>query len=214
MALANYADLKQVIGRFSHRSDLADVIDDFVTLAEDRIDAELKLRDNELRATATATVDTRFLALPSSFYKMRSLTITKESDATDETEGAVSPCFYQTPQGMHEYKRTTPGRPQYFTVTSQLEFERPFDYAYKIEMEYFSRLAPLTSSNTTNDVLTNYPTLYFYGCMIFLAEFEKDTEQLIKYDQLFDKAMAKANKQERNGRYGPVKRMITMGPTP
>jgi len=214
MPLTTYEELKATITNFSHRSDLSDVIDDFIDLAEDKIDTDLKLRTNELRAIATATVDTRFLALPDRFYKMRSLTINKQSDATDETEGSVTMAIYKTPQAMTEAVRTTTGRPQYFTVTSQLEFERPFDFAYTLEMSYFSNLVPLSSSNTTNDVLTNYPMLYFYGSMLFLSEYEKDNEQVIKYEQLFDKAMAKANKQDRKGRYGPVPRLNTIGPTP
>ena len=214
MPFDNYANLKAAIGNFSHRTDISDVIDDFIDLAEDKIDTDLKLRTNELRATATATVDTRFLALPDRFYKMRSLTVNKQSDATDETEGSVSMCLYKTPQAMQEGVRTTTGRPRYFTVTSQLEFERPFDFAYTLEMSYFSNLVPLSDSNTTNDVLTNFPMLYFYGSLLFLSEYEKDTEQVIKYEQLFDKALAKANKQDRKGRHGPAPRMNTIGPTP
>jgi hypothetical protein len=214
MPFTTYAELKQAVTNFSHRTDISDVIDDFIDLAEDKIDTDLKLRTNELRATATATVDTRFIALPDRFYKMRSLTINKQSDATDETEGDVTMCIYKTPQAMTEAVRTTTGRPQYFTTTAQLEFERPFDYAYTLEMSYFSNLVPLSASNTTNDVLTNFPTLYFYGCMLFLSEFEKDNEQFIKYEQLFNAAMEKANKQERVGRHGPVPRMNTIGPTP
>ena len=214
MALANYTDLKQLVERFSHRTDLSDVIDDFIGLAEDRINTELKIRSNEIRATATATVDTRFLALPDKFYKMRSLTVNKQSDANDETEGEVYDVLYKTPTALTASKRTTAGRPQYFTVTSQIEFERPFDFAYTVEMDYFSTLAPLNSTNTTNDVLTNYPMLYLYGCMLFLADWSQNDAQLQKYDALFDKAMAKANKQDNRGRYGPAARMHSMGPTP
>lgn len=214
MALATYNDLKNMLTNFSHRTDITDVVDDFITLAEDRIDTELKLRSNELRATSTATVDTRFLALPTRFYKMRSVVINRQTDVNDETEGDVTACLYKTPQALSESVRTITGRPQYFTVTSQLEFERPFDYAYTIEMNYFSKLQGLSASNTTNDVLTDYPTLYYYGCMIFLSLWEDDTQKTAKFEQLFDQAIARANKQERRGRYGPVPRMHNMGATP
>lgn len=214
MALANYADLKQLIERFSHRTDISDVIDDFIGLAEDKISTELYLRSNEIRATITATADTRFVALPSRFLKMRALTVNKQSDANDETEGAVTACLYKSPQALNEAVVTTPGRPQYFTVTNQLEFERPFDFGYTLEMHYHSTLQPLTSSNTTNNVLTNYPMLYYYGCLLFLSDWAKNDTDLVKYEQLFDKAMIKANKQEKRGRHGPVPAMRTMGATP
>ena len=108
----------------------------------------------------------------------------------------------------------TAGRPKYFTVTSQLEFDRTADSAYTLEMSYFSRLVPLTSANTSNDTLTDYPDLYLWGCLTQLALWEKDTEQAIIYQQKFDRAMELANRQERKGRYGPSPTVMKEGSTP
>jgi len=72
----------------------------------------------------------------------------------------------------------------------------------------------LTSSNTSNDVLTDYPDLYLWGCLTQLALWEKDLEQFQVYQSKFDNAMSEANKQERKGRYGAAPRMIKEGSTP
>lgn len=204
MTINTYANLKQAIENFSHRTDISNVIDNFIELAENDIDKRLMLRNNELRATATMSTTDRFLALPDRFLKMRRLTLINGS-LNYEIE-------YRGSESMPI--QDSAGRPKYFTVTSQLEFDRVADSAYTLEMSYFSRLVPLTSSNTSNDVLTDYPDLYLWGCLTQLALWEKDLEQFQVYQSKFDNAMSEANKQERKGRYGTAPRMIKEGSTP
>ena len=74
MSLDRYANLKQAIQNFSHRNDISDVIDDFIDLAENKIDNGLRLRSNELRAQATISSG-RFLALPDRFLEMRRMSL-------------------------------------------------------------------------------------------------------------------------------------------
>jgi hypothetical protein len=197
MALDTYANLKQAIERWSHRTDLTNVLDDFIDLAENQIDKKLFLRNNELRATATMSTTDRFLALPTRFLKMRRLTLINGSLNYE--------IHYKSPEAMPV--KDTAGRPRYFTVTSQLEFDRTADSAYTLEMSYASRLVPLNSTDTSNDTLTDYPDLYLYGCMAALRKWEN-------YEQLFDKAIAEANAQDRKGRYGTAPKMAKEGSTP
>lgn len=203
MALDNYANLKQAIERFSKRTDISDVIDDFITLCESRIDNRLRLRENETRATATMSTSDRFLALPDSFLQMRRLTVT------------TSPQFeiyYKAPESMGIVNQI--GRPRYFTVTSQIEFDRVPDSAYTLEMSYYKTLTPLTSLNTTNNVLTNYPELYLYGSLAELSRWANDSEMIDRYDLIFEKKLTDVEKQNSRGRFGPAPRMIYEGATP
>lgn len=204
MTINTYANLKQAIENWSHRTDISNVIDNFIELAENEIDKRLMLRNNELRATATMSTTDRFLALPDRFLKMRRLTLINGSNNYE--------IAFKAPEQMTI--QDTAGRPKYFTVTSQLEFDRTADSAYTLEMQYFSRLVPLTSSNTSNDTLTDYPDLYLWGCLTQLALWEKDVEMALNYQGKFDQAMNEANKQERKGRYGTAPRMMKEGSTP
>lgn len=204
MTINNYANLKQAIENWSHRTDISNVIDNFIELAENEIDKRLMLRNNELRATATMSTTDRFLALPDRFLKMRRLTLINGSNNYE--------IAFKAPEQMTI--QDTAGRPKYFTVTSQLEFDRTADSAYTLEMQYFSRLVPLTSSNTSNDTLTDYPDLYLWGCLTQLALWEKDVEMALNYQGKFDQAMNEANKQEKKGRYGTAPRMMKEGSTP
>lgn len=204
MAINTYALLKQAVERWSHRTDISDVIDNFIELAENEIDKRLMLRNNELRATATMSTTDRFLALPDRFLKMRRLTLINGSLNYE--------IAYRSPEQMTI--QDSAGRPKFFTVGSQLEFERTADSAYTLEMQYFSRIVPLTSSNTSNDTLTDYPDLYLWGCLTQLALWEKDVEMALTYQGKFDRAIDEANKQERKGRYGTAPRAMKEGSTP
>lgn len=204
MAIDTFSSLKQAVERWSHRTDISDVIDNFIELAENEIDKRLMLRNNELRATATMSTTDRFLALPDRFLKMRRLTLVNGSLNYE--------IAYRGPEQMTI--QDSAGRPKFFTVGSQLEFDRTADSAYTLEMQYFSRLVPLTSSNTSNDTLTDYPDLYLWGCLTQLALWEKDAEQAMLYQGKFDRAMELANKQEYKGRYGTAPRMMKEGSTP
>lgn len=204
MAINTLALLKQAIGNWSHRTDISDVIDNFIELAENEIDKRLMLRSNELRATATMSTSSRFLELPTRYLKMRRLSL---------INGTLN---YEIEQKAPEAMQieNAAGRPRIYTITSQLEFDRVPDSAYILEMSYFSRLEPLTTSNTSNDVLTNYPDLYMWGALAQLALWEKDPDQLAIYQLKFNQAVEFANKQERAGRYGPAPRMAKEGSTP
>ena len=202
--ITNRASLKQAIENWSHRTDLSSVIDSFIQLAENDIDKRLMLRTNELRATATMDTTSRFLALPERFLKMRRLTLVNGS-LNYEIE-------YRGTESMTV--QDAAGRPRYFTVTSQLEFDRVPDSAYTLEMSYFSQLTPLTETNTTNNVLSDYPDVYLWGSLVQLSIWERDTEQLQIFQSKYDLAIDHANKQERKGRYGTAPRMMKEGSTP
>lgn len=204
MAIDSYANLKQAVERFTHRTDLADVLDNFIELAENDLDKRLRLRNNELRATATMSTTDRFLALPDGFLKMRRLSLINGSLNYE--------IKYESPEAMQ--LQNAAGRPRSYTVTSQLEFDRVADSAYTLEMSYYRRITPLSTSNTSNDVLTDYPDLYLYGCLIHYAVWAADAEALQIYTSKFEAALLLANKQERDGRFGVAPRIQKEGSTP
>ena len=202
MALNNYANLKQAVENWSHRTDISGVMDDFIDLAESRIDNRLQLRGNEQRATATTSG--RFLALPDYFLEMRRLSVISGAQTYE--------VHYKAPEQMTIVSAS--GRPRYYTVTSQLEFDRVPDSSYTMEMSYYRTLAPLDDTTTTNDVLTFYPDLYLYGCLAELYRWAMNEERAVYFDTLFDSKIVEAQKQEGRGRHGPAPAMRVEGSTP
>jgi len=200
VALDTYSNLKSSIVEWSHREDVTDKLDDFIALAEqemfnNRVEA-LIVRDQETRATASMTIDSRFVPLPDGFTSMRRLLI------DDTTTNAIQyPLSYKTPEvlGVSPFS----GCPSMFTVTSQLEFNCPADIEYNLSMQYMATPTALSSSNTTNDILTNYPSIYLAGSLWALYRWANDTESASGAYDDFISAIIGANQATREGRYGP-----------
>ena len=202
MALNNYANLKQSIQNFSHRTDISDVIDDFIDLAENKIDNTLRLRQNELRARASVT--SRFLELPERFLEMRRLSLINGS-VTRELK-------YKSPEAMTIDDSS--GEPDFFTITSQIEFNKAPSSTMTVEMAYYARLDPLSDTNVTNNVLTDYPNLYLYGSLSELHRWARDEETANYYESVFMRELEKSNFQENRGRYGAAPSIGREGWTP
>lgn len=201
MALTTYAELKQAIQDYTKRPDSTSMLDTFIDLAESDIWERLRIRDMESRTTSTAT--TRYLALPTGFVELRRLSIVSSSRYELE---------YATPESLRI--DSTSGVPKYFTITSQIEFDRVPDTSYSVEFQYYASLTALSNSNTSNAVLSRFPMVYLYGSCMHLALWALDLELFNSYSMLFNGAIEAANKSDKKGRYGKAKAMRIEGSTP
>jgi len=206
MSLTTYAELKTSVISWSHRNDLDLLIDDFIALAEAEMFKGkshecLQLRDME--TTSTASLNAIELALPDNFQSMRSFRITGDS---------ITDLQYKTPQDL--YVRTGTGRPAYYTITSQLEFDVAPDETYTAEMVYLKKPTGLSSSNTTNAVLTNHPDIYLFGALWALFVHAVDDMQAQKYYMLFINAIDGANHENEEGQYAVAPYARIQGATP
>lgn len=209
MALDSYDNLKAAVVRMSGRNDIAlNVFDEALSIADKEIYANpiapLRIREMETRATASASTSSRFLALPDGFLMMRRLKINRSLGDCD--------IRYRTPEQLPTNGDS--GIPRFFTVTSQLEFDRTPDSAYEIEMQYFKRFDIISGSNATNTVLTNFPAIYLYGILSYVYKFAAEEDKASYYFDQFVGAIAGANKQDRRGRYGPNPVQRIEGVTP
>ena len=158
MALDTFANLKQEIIQFSHRTDLDLKIDTFIRMAEVEMFANpeeiLQIRSQETLDTS-ATTTSRLIALPTGYQSMRSMRLTINSNTSN--------LRYSAPEQMRRVDSS--GLPQFYTVTDQIEFDRTPDAAYTIEFQYYAIPTALSTSNTTNIELTNHPNIYLYGAL-------------------------------------------------
>lgn len=209
MSLDTYANLKKEIIDWSHRDDLDLKIDTFIDLAESEMLANkvepLQLRSEEtLSAFATNTTD-RFAALPTGYQSSRKLRIQIVNGESYELR-------FRTPSQLNIKSHT--GLPQFFTVTDQIEFDRVSDQVYAGEIQYYQDFTALSSSNATNDVLTNFPTIYLFGALWALRKHTNEPQAAAGFYQDFIGAIRGANKKDKLGRYGPAPIMRVEGSTP
>jgi len=200
MSLDTYENLKTAIQTYTGRNDISAILDDAIDITESYMYANpiepLRIRNVETRSTALLTTTSRFLALPTDFVEFRRLKIT----FTDDPDLDL---FFRTPNQLIVKEGT--GIPRNFTVTSQLEFDVLPDDTYTLEYQYMARFTGLSSSNTTNNILTRFPQIYLHGCLWHIyGQYEGELEMGQNHHNEMINAIAGANRDDRSGRYGPA----------
>lgn len=211
MPMNNFANLKASILHRSKRNDVSDDdIEDYIAQAENEMvygEIPVRTREMETRATATLSIVSRFLALPDYFIAMRRLKINEPWTGCPDLD-----IDYVSPEVMFVSNQTQ--MPSTFTVTSQIEFNCISDDDYTIEMQYLAKLLPLSDSNTTNDILTNYPNVYLYGALTMLFQDIQEFDLAQYYKQQFISAINGANWATNDGKFGPAPCIREEGYTP
>lgn len=156
MSLATYSALIASIASWLARTDLTATIPDFVTLAEARINRELRCR--EMIEQTTGSLSTQTLAIPSDFVEAMRLTLDTESDM---------PLEYRPVEDSElRVAGTTSGEPKWFSVVgSNFRFYPAPDGEYTYTLDYYASLPPLGGSNPTNWLLTKVPDLYLAAAL-------------------------------------------------
>lgn len=234
--ISTYAQLKQAILSYGKRSDVLSHLDEFIAATEQHMtanpDAILRIREMEQTYTTTlgasATGDSvwttgfwtpgfwvdgfwgsaieasRFVDLPQGFIEFRRVAL--------NTGGRDIYLENKTPFNMR-YK-TGSGIPTAFTVTDVLELDIVPGGDYTLSLKYIGDVLPLSATNTTNVVLTNFQTIYLYGCLHALNIWARNEAAADYYYRLFIGAITGANRKTRRGRHGPAMKMTAIGSTP
>lgn len=189
MAFDTYSNLKAAVVRFSGRDDLSPVIDDFIALAESQMfnnEYKTLLADKlESSASLVTVAGTNSVSLPTDYLGQRSLTL-----VTGNTEYELQ---FNTPSAIS--KSIESGMPVYFTIEgSNLVFDRIPDDAYDLSLAYYAKNIPLSSTNQTNVVLTNFPDIYLMGVLSNLYKYTSELDDSVRYFQDFISAIKGAVK--------------------
>jgi len=206
MSLSTYSELKTSVANYLNRSDLTDVIPDFITLTENRLNRELRVRANMVRATTTTTSGTAFYDLPSDLIELRNITY-------DTSSSSYALTYLSPESSSREYGSTGNGFPRAYTnLGKNIKLAPTPDGAYTININYFQKLNSLSDSVTSNDVLTEFPDLYLFGSCMEGAIYLNDTEQTQRFASIFQATLDEVKRSEEAARYsGTVMTMTVQG---
>lgn len=205
MALSTYATLQTAVASLLNRSDILEVIPDWVDLVEAELNRILDGRP--MRTELAVEYDTTGrLAVPVDF--LRPVALTLETD------------LYGWPIEVKSYEyiiqkqaQLVTGPPRYVTLVGDTLIVAPTpDSTYTGTLIYDAILAPLSDSQTTNWVLTKHPDVYLYGCAFHSAPYLKDEERLPMWESLYRKALEQIRLLAQQSEYGvntPVVRPIS-----
>ena len=183
MSISTYAELQTAIAGWTHRANLTSYLGDFITMAEERMFSELKVKEMEARTDYTPA--SRYLSTPTRMTSIRR--IVAKSTPPIELIGT-------SPDGLRVVYDTGSGTPSHYTVLgSEIEFNRIPNV--DVEILHYAAPAALSDANTTNDVLTYYPSLYLAASMCEAAIFIKDPQMLATWEGKYAAALDAANKK-------------------
>ena len=197
MAITNYSGLKTSVANYLGRSDLTTQIPDFITLAEYRLQRNLRIRQMLKTASASTTGGDSTVGLPSDFLELRDIYIDS------------SPRFvlnYLSPSAFSRDARAAEsGRPNFYSLRAN-EFElAPIpDGTYTLVMLYYAKPEVLSDSNASNVFLANAPDALLYGALLEAEPYLYNDNRIAIWSNFYNSALEALNVSDDSSEYSGV----------
>lgn len=198
MALANYSDLQTAVADWLARSDLTSKIPDFIALAESRINRELRVREMITRATGSISAQT--LTVPADFVEVASFVLDTATDRPLE--------YRPFEDSQHRVAGQTSGQPLWFsTLGGSFHLFPAPGGTYDYTLDYYARVPALSTTATTNWLLTKAPDLYLFASLKEARSYLLEEDAAAVYDGRYRMALDSMHAAEaRSKRTGQPRR--------
>ena len=208
MAIGTYAELKTAVANWLDRDDLTDRIPEFIALAEARMNRVLRLRMMESKYTASTIAAQRNYNLPGGYVQMRNFQI---------NTSPITPLSYVSPEIYDRlWGGSTGGTPQFYTIiANELQLGPIPGSVMTLEMLFYKKIAALSGTNTTEQMLTNNPDIYLYGALLEAEPFIMNDERVQLWGMAFKQAIDDIQNQDNKDRHsGSQLRVMNTGGYP
>lgn len=197
MAITNYSGLKTSVANYLGRSDLTAQIPDFITLAEYRLQRNLRIRQMLKTASASTTGGDSTVGLPSDFLELRDIYI----DARPRfTLNYLSPSAFS-----RDARAAESGRPNFYTLrASEFELAPIPDSNYSLVMLYFAKPDLLSDTNTSNVFLANAPDALLYGSLLEAEPYLMNDNRIAIWSNFYNSALESLNVSDESSEYSGV----------
>lgn len=203
---STYDDLITEVRAWLRNTSANDQLANFISQAEDEMNA--KLRGVRRIVTATATVDAASATLPTDFQEIRAFRL---------TNGArLRPMVGVTPERLAELQAddSTPDEPEVFCVQgAAIYFHPPPSQTYSASLVYVGRVPRLSTTNQSNWVLAEFPTAYLNGALWRAYSYLKNAEMASYYGGLFSASLDDLRAASRTMRDQPLRTDFPLIPT-
>ena len=185
MAITPYAELQTAAANWLDRTDLSSRIVEFIELAEANFNRLIRQPDMVAKDDSFALAS-RYNTLPTNTLEIIRIVV----DLTP-----VIVLEYMTPEEISERRivMTATGKPYYFTViggsTNQLEILPSPDSTYTASIVYYTRIAALSDSATSNWLLAAHPDIYLFGTLVEAEPYLKNDERMPMWAARLEKAL-------------------------
>jgi hypothetical protein len=167
---ATYAGLRQAVTDWMARDDVDGDADEFIALAEARLNRELSAIETESTLTGVVGAST---------ISILSLTVDRPIALFIAESGVAQKKLTEAAPGTFAID-TTSGRPSLWsrdqrTATDVIQFDRPLSGAYPFRFRYEQRLA-LSEAAPTNWLMSRHPDVYLLCTLAWAGDFVRDGE--------------------------------------
>jgi hypothetical protein len=196
--ITTYGELKTAIANWLDDDNLTSRIPEFISLCEDRIAQNIRIRLME--TSADLTINAQEVSLPTGYLGHRRLYL---------SGNPVRMLNYETPDNFWQsYMSTDTAKPVAFTVEGDnFVFGPAPDTTYTGKILYYKRLTAFSDDADTNTLLTTARGLYLYGSLIEAATYLEDDVSILKWSALFDDLIDKVMTNDKRDRASGVIRM-------
>jgi nitroreductase len=170
MSISTYSELQTAVASWANRSDLTALIPDFITLAEERMNRALRVKEMETALSETAISDAA-VAVPANTVGVKTLWIVGYED---------SPLVSRTYDQL--LSQGTDGTPTGWAWQGDNFY---FDGSGSVEGVLYRNIPALSTDNTTNWLLTKHPSLYLAGALVEAFEYIEDERRRNRWNERF-----------------------------
>lgn len=167
MAISTYAELQTAIGDWLNRADLDQKIPDFIRLAESTLNDVLRQADMVTQSAGVSITSGR-ATLPSDALE---IVYAQVGSTEDEPLEQISP---QQLTMLRRTRTRNAANPRFFAVIGRQIVVTPTPSSGTLDIDYYQRIPTLTTSNTSNWLLTDAPHVYLYTSLLHATPFLMD----------------------------------------
>jgi hypothetical protein len=193
MSISTHEELLQAVIRWGGKAEFRERAGDAIPLAEAKINRKLRTMEMET-SNGTFTISGEYVALPTNFAGVRTFYL----------NGLPRLDLEHRPNDQQaiDYPTDT-GKPRFYNITdNQFRFAPVPNANYTATLIYFLKVPALTSSATTNWLLTSHPDAYFYGALSELYEYAGDMQKADRFAQRMYAVLEEIKTQSNRDRLG------------
>jgi len=201
-----YGELKTLLAGYLHRSDLTAMIPNFVTLAQARLNHDIRHITMNGKSSIEAIVNVADITLPSDFLHMIRLQVPYSSGYRTLKQQTLeqNTTFNENNSWGKEVPR------YYAIVSSSLAELAPTPVAsVTLTCVYRRRLAAFTGDSATDDILTEFPNTYVYAAMVEATPYIQSDKRLGLWKALYDEEIMRIDDVNREAQWSDSPRSIS-----
>lgn len=202
--ITTYSGLVTSVGTWLERSDLGSLVPDLITLVEERANRLLRVPDMETVASLATTANDETVTLPADFLQLKELHYVSSSTIYELQQLTL-------PHLRHVYDyQALNALPQNYAVAADQVYLGPVpDAVYSLQLTYWQKIDPLSSANETNWLITNHPSYYLWGCLVYAELYGWNDERLPMIKSAWDEVIAEIQDHGKRKRFGGQRRMVS-----